>query len=63
MMEYIADTLGIKVAAEPWDGAAHLPFYLTDASLWGMRTRIVKIAIDKYRNVVYNGIQLRISRN
>lgn len=30
-MNYIAETLGITVAAEPWDGAARLPFYLTDA--------------------------------
>jgi hypothetical protein len=30
-MNYIADTLGIKVAVGPWDGAEHLPFYLTDA--------------------------------
>jgi DNA-binding MarR family transcriptional regulator len=29
-MNYIADTLGIKVSAEPWDGAKHLPFYLAD---------------------------------
>jgi DNA-binding MarR family transcriptional regulator len=31
MMNYVAETLGIKVTSEPWDGAAHLPFYLTDA--------------------------------
>jgi DNA-binding MarR family transcriptional regulator len=30
-MKYIADTLGIKVTAESWNGAARLPFYLTDA--------------------------------
>jgi hypothetical protein len=30
-MNYIADTLGIEVIAEPWDGAKHLPFYLADA--------------------------------
>ncbi|MDR3211430.1 MAG: helix-turn-helix domain-containing protein [Planctomycetota bacterium] len=30
-MDYIADTLGIKVTAEPWDGEADLPFYLADA--------------------------------
>ncbi|GHV56432.1 hypothetical protein FACS1894216_20340 [Synergistales bacterium] len=29
-MNYIADTLGIKVVAEQWDGVTHLPFYLAD---------------------------------
>jgi hypothetical protein len=29
-MSYIADTLGIEVVARPWDGAAHLPFFLID---------------------------------
>jgi DNA-binding MarR family transcriptional regulator len=29
-MKYIADTLGIKVNAEPWSGITHMPFYLAD---------------------------------
>jgi DNA-binding MarR family transcriptional regulator len=29
-MNYIAETLGIRVFAEPWSGASLLPFYLTD---------------------------------
>jgi hypothetical protein len=30
-MNYIADTLGVNVSTEPWNRAALLPFYLTDA--------------------------------
>jgi hypothetical protein len=30
-MNYIAETLGIKVTAKAWERAAHLPFYLTKA--------------------------------
>jgi DNA-binding MarR family transcriptional regulator len=30
-MKYIADTLGIKIATESWEGAMRLPFYLTGA--------------------------------
>jgi DNA-binding transcriptional ArsR family regulator len=29
-MQYIADILGIEIAAEPWSGAAKLPYYLND---------------------------------
>jgi DNA-binding MarR family transcriptional regulator len=37
-MSYIADTLSIKVSAELWDGAARLPFYLTDAYMFQIVT-------------------------
>jgi DNA-binding MarR family transcriptional regulator len=30
-MKYVADTLGIKITAKPWEGVTRLPFYLTDA--------------------------------
>jgi hypothetical protein len=28
LMNYVAETLGIELEANPWNGAAHLPFYL-----------------------------------
>nr|AGS52537.1 hypothetical protein [uncultured bacterium contig00005] len=30
-MDYIANTLGVKIATEPWGGSVGLPFHLTDA--------------------------------